>query len=154
VSAAVEARAREGREAAGASEHRLAPPAVDWVFAGMAMGWTAVIFIVNSRPAQDLPDIGWQIPHFDKLAHFGIYGVLAFLAHGALAPLWRRPVVRWPGAIVIGIVALTGLVDELQQLLRPGRQLDAMDWLANVLGAAAAVLVAKLVWAWRRRQRW
>lgn len=150
----MQAAEREERAAAGAGSRRLGPPGVDWTFAAMAAAWTAVIFFVNSRPARNLPDIGWEIPHFDKLAHFGIYGVLAFLAHGAIAPLWRRPVVRWPGAIVVGIVALTGMVDELQQLLRPGRQLDAVDWLANVLGAAAAVLVAKAVWAWRRRRRW
>lgn len=87
----------------------------------------------------------------DKLAHTAIYALLGALW---VWPWWRRLQAnggRWfagwqPWALAAGF----GACDEIHQSFVPGRSCDAADWLADALGAAAAV------WVWRslaRRQR-
>ena len=76
----------------------------------------------------------------DKLLHFGAYFGLAFLM---ATRLWTLRPVTWRATLAIGcLVALTGVVDELTQLL-PGinRQCEFWDWLADVAGAVCGLLV-------------
>ena len=67
----------------------------------------------------------------DKLLHFGAYFGLAFLM---TTRLWTLRPVTWRATLAIGcLVALTGVVDELTQLL-PGinRHCEFLDWLADL----------------------
>ena len=76
----------------------------------------------------------------DKLLHFGAYFGLACLM---ATRLWTLRPVTWRATLAIGgLVALTGVVDELTQLL-PGinRQCEFLDWLADVAGAVCGLLV-------------
>ena len=52
-----------------------------------ALGVMAVIFLLSHQPAGDLPPL---FPHFDKFAHFSIYGLLAATLVGAVPPDLRR----------------------------------------------------------------
>lgn len=82
--------------------------------------------------------------HYDKLAHFSLYCLLAALAGNAALAVGRVRlsmaglVARL--AIVFAAVVLFGLADELTQPLT-GRDCDAFDWLADSLGAACGVLL-------------
>jgi VanZ family protein len=97
--------------------------------------WAALILWFSAQPADDLPDVGFQVP--DKLVHASIYAVLGALVARAL---------RRRGAVValaaIAAIAAFGLFDEWTQHFSPGRQPDLADALADTLGAAAGYLAA------------
>lgn len=79
----------------------------------------------------------------DKLLHFGAYFGLAFLM---ATRLWTLRPVTWRATLAIGcLVAMTGVVDELTQML-PGinRHCEFLDWLADVVGATCGLLVWQL----------
>jgi len=86
---------------------------------------------------------GPEIPHFDKLAHFAVFGLLATLLHRAGAPHWKS----WVSVLV---VSAYGAIDEWHQYFVPGRSTELADWIMDTLGAALAVALY-VHWAWYRR---
>jgi hypothetical protein len=70
-------------------------------------------------------------PPWDKVAHFAYYGAIAALLAIALGRRW------FLGALLF--VALLGALDEWNQFYIPGRESSFFDWLADVLGAVAAL---------------
>ena len=104
-----------------------------------SVAWTALILALTSIPGPDVPQVGpaW----IDKVMHFSLYGVLGFLV--------TRALLRGPGAGRLGWlvwralppVALFAALDEIHQLWIPGRDADPHDWLADVCGAAIAILL-------------
>lgn len=76
----------------------------------------------------------------DKWLHFGAYFGLAFLMATRLQTL--RPVTRCTLLVIWSLAAITGVVDELTQML-PGinRQCEFADWLADTVGAACGLLI-------------
>lgn len=75
----------------------------------------------------------------DKYAHFGAYGLLAFLISWAFFPE-RRGTPR--GYLVIFLLAAAyGAMDEFLQSFVPNRSADWLDWYADLGGAALALLV-------------
>lgn len=78
---------------------------------------------------------------WDKLAHFSAYAAGSALLTWALwaSTAWPPQRVIW---IAIVSLALFGATDEWHQLHTPGRSgADRYDWLADVLGAAAAAFL-------------
>lgn len=80
----------------------------------------------------------------DKVVHFAIYGLLATLVC-RLGTGWRAAV--W----AFLATAAFGATDEWHQSFIPGRSTELADWLADVLGAAVAVV---LYTRWRRYRQW
>ncbi|MFW6170116.1 MAG: VanZ family protein [Planctomycetota bacterium] len=79
-----------------------------------------------------------SVRYHDKTAHCLAYAVLAFL----IAWAWRT---RWrffpKGALVaFGVASLYGALDELAQMLVPGRFADYYDWWADIVGAMMGIL--------------
>ena len=104
--------------------------------------WMAVIFFVSHQNNDNLQDpVNWlsqfleklniAIP-FDKVAHFGAYGILGITAY-----------VAWPKSPVkaVAVCVAYGLSDEIHQMFVPGRSCDPWDWLADSLGALVAVVL-------------
>lgn len=107
-----------------------------WLAAAIA--WTVAILAVNSI---SVPQSTWQPPFAgaDKLAHAALYAAAAYL--------WRRAFRAQGDAVSWWIVAgfaLVGALDEWHQRSIPGRSAEALDWMADVIGASVGVL------AWRR----
>ncbi len=102
--------------------------------------WAAGIYMASSQ--ETVPDrLDWlDLPFGDKLAHGGVFAVLAMLA--------TRASDRWLFALIAA--SLYGISDELHQRAVPGRTADLFDWLADTLGAA---LGASLVGFLTRRHR-
>lgn len=74
----------------------------------------------------------------DKVVHFLMYGVLAFLAARA-ARLDGRTTAT---LVTVGIgIALLGGVDEWHQQFIPGRSMERADWMADALGALAGTIL-------------
>jgi len=95
----------------------------------------ALIFYLSSQshPVPELTEHVW-----DKLLHFGGYGVLGILFYRAFAGegLSSRR------AILLAILAssLYGATDEWHQAFVPSRSSDVRDWMADTAGAALGAI--------------
>jgi VanZ family protein len=102
----------------------------------------AVVFASGGNPQSPVSFIG-----VDKVAHFGVFGLLATLLLRT-PQVWRR--VGWRGWIAVLAVSAFGGTDEWHQSFTPGRSVEFGDWLSDTTGAALAVALY-LNWAWYRR---
>lgn len=105
--------------------------------AGAALALVLGLFIGGAQPAA----VGLIPPPWDKLAHAGVFGAIAFLLHGGL---------RLPGWLAVMLAVLVGAGDEIHQSFLPGRAAGLDDWLADLAGAVLAVLLVKFL----RRKLW
>lgn len=104
----------------------------------LPVGWAAVILALTSVPGSAVPDVGMDST--DKLVHLLLYGILGALA--MRAPEGSDRPVRLVLVVTLA-VSLFGAVDELHQMLVPGRSGDVIDWLADTIGGfTGAVLIA------------
>jgi VanZ family protein len=106
--------------------------------------WAVIMMIVSSVPHLGIPPIG--ITFDDKLAHFGEYLVLGFLAGNAVWRLGRSPKSNF--LMTSSLSGLYGILDEIHQHFIPGRTADPLDATADILGSAAGVGI--YLW-WRSR---
>lgn len=97
---------------------------------GPPLLWAAAIFAASSRSSlPHLPSLlGW-----DKLQHWGAYGMLGLLLARATRGGFRGALL----ALALG--ALYGASDEVHQLFVRNRTFDPHDWLADTLGVLAGV---------------
>jgi VanZ family protein len=99
-------------------------------FAAVLAMTAQLLFLAEPPFASKVVQILW-----DKTVHFLFFGTMAFF-------LWIATAKRWPLAIWL-TVAFIGAADETAQAYTPGRNSDFNDWLADGLGAAAALLIAQ-----------
>ena len=93
---------------------------------------------ITWESVEAVPSVGPAWLSFDKLAHFGVFGLLATtIARLDQAKHWRLLGALW--AIVL--VSVYGFGDELLQGFTPNRSMELADWVADTLGAAVAVVV-------------
>lgn len=116
-----------------------APRRARWWWAGALAA--AVVFASGNNPQVPVP----TFVGFDKVAHFGVFGLLATLILRT-GSIWRR---RWRALLAVGLVSLFGITDEWHQSYTPGRAVEFADWLFDTAGAALAVTLY-LRWAWYR----
>ena len=110
----------------------------------LPIGWMLAITLASDQPKLPSPS---NIPSFDKVAHFGAYGLLATLWVRAFAARWqpgRAAFLAW------AVAAAFGVSDEFHQSFVPGRSTELADWLADACGAAVAVLAYCFWPAYRR----
>lgn len=111
-----------------------------WLLFGL---WCLLITVASSIPGHKTPGLGFE--HADKVVHFGLFFVGAWLLAGAL-----RHSTKWSGWVVIPLVVVAlsviGAADELYQLNTPGRSgADVGDWIADTLGG---IFGAVMIYAW------
>lgn len=106
--------------------------------------WGVFLLLLTSWPKPPPVPIVSSIPDFDKLVHFLLYLVEAFLLYRA---------VRWPGrprfslgrvVAILGAMAFWAVADETHQFWIPGRFMEAADVAADVAGAAVGAVVASV----------
>lgn len=102
-----------------------------------AVIYMAAIWIVSSF-AIDVP-VG-RVPFADKAVHFVEYGILGFLLAHATFRTWPRRAMWRTAALALLIAVLWGWLDEIHQALVPGRASDAIDLVADAIGAAFGAL--------------
>lgn len=93
----------------------------------------ANLFYLGGKPAS----VDLYQPPMDKLAHFGVFGLMT-----ALVWLSMR---RGNALVVIGIVTVIGAADELHQVFVPGRNPGWDDFAADVF--AAITVAVFMYWA-------
>lgn len=93
-----------------------------------------------------MPDGGPEIPHMDKVLHFGYFMGGAFiLATWILLRKDRAACLCLRILLPLILFAVIGALDEWHQTFTPGRSgNDPFDWLADLLGALTGILIASV----------
>ena len=107
------------------------PPLVQWLAAIVAVAMIASLI----RLGETSLAVGLIPSPWDKLAHAATFGTIAF-------SLWLSLGQRWLAACA-GLAIAIALYDEWRQLMLPGREADLLDLLANCVGVALAVMLAR-----------
>lgn len=111
------------------------------------VGFMVLLFLVSAQTTVRGADLAW-----DKLLHAGAYATLGLLSLRALNGGLRSPQLR-PALLALLLAVAYGFSDELHQAFVPGRDASVLDWVADAVGAALAVLVVALVSTARARAR-
>lgn len=108
--------------------------------------WAAAIAYLSGRPV--MPHVGPRLNEtdylFDYIAHAAEFGVLCALAWRALRASPAAWLSRRPALAAWAFCALYAALDEAHQAFVPGRMATLPDWLADVVGAALAVVAINL----------
>ncbi|HEY6627340.1 MAG TPA: VanZ family protein [Ignavibacteriaceae bacterium] len=107
------------------------------VYIPLVIYWL-VLFVATTLPSERLPSIGFS----DKINHFFAYFILAVLVNLMLIYQRKSRFLFVKAQIATIVICLFyGAVDELHQMLVPGRFAETWDWVADALGASAGVLI-------------
>ncbi|GEM_PF-1597996 len=103
--------------------------------------WMGLVFYSLTTQVDIDHDAPWVFPHFDKVVHFGIFAVLAWLWVPPLrgSAQWSRGVSLILAFLLSG--AYGGFLEYLQSTL-PHRHGNWADVIANLIGAATVWLLA------------
>ena len=111
------------------------------------IAWFFVVLILICLPDNDLPKPeSWMEKVFlEKWVHAGMFGILAFLFMWPVSKAGYSNAIKWVYFIKIALATcLWGLATEfIQKFYIPGRSVDIMDWAADTLGIAAAIIYAR-----------
>jgi VanZ family protein len=100
--------------------------------------WLAIICYGIYLPAGRLPKNTFlNIPHFDKIVHFVLFFVLCLLLFKPLKYLKTNHLLLAP---VVSLI-LAALIELSQQWLASGRHSSINDFIANVAGILAALVI-------------
>ena len=99
-----------------------------------AIVWAVLILTVSSIPDLSTPSPGFTVS--DKIMHFAEYFILGLLTAKAVSTFNKKPLkIFWlSSALASGY----GILDELHQLLIPGRTAEGLDMVADILGSILA----------------
>jgi len=107
------------------------------VYIPLVIYWL-VLFVATTLPSERLPSIGFS----DKINHFFAYFILAVLLNLTLIYQRKSRFLFEKAQIATIVICLFyGAVDELHQMLVPGRFAETWDWVADALGTFAGVLI-------------
>lgn len=113
---------------------------ISHIFKCLTLSAFAVILFMSLKPSVSVGDV----PHIDKVLHFGAYAVLAVLARLGWLKLWG-------GFIFIGL-ALFGIGIEIaQHIMNLGRTGSLADIAANLMGAALPLILFHFFWTRHHR---
>jgi len=105
--------------------------------------WPAILIVAHIP----IPELVYKARVSDKSLHFLAYMVLVFLLWFAISPdrkvNWRKAAVWW----VLFVVVWYGVLDELLQGY-VGRMCDARDFVANLAGALASLILLSIFSFW------
>jgi VanZ family protein len=101
----------------------------------LLVGWLLFQLLLTHLPATTLSAERW-FPHEDKVGHFVLYAVLAFLTFRV------NGLIRSPRAgLAFAWLAMLGIVDELTQVW-VRRDTDVLDWCADLAGVVLVYGIA------------
>lgn len=100
--------------------------------------WAGTIFALSAQSA--LPNLAPGFDNFDKVEHFGAYGLLGLLFFDAVR---RTTTLTLPKVALVAILITSayGASDEFHQRFVPNRSCDIWDWTTDTTGGALAAIV-------------
>jgi len=112
----------------------------NWFYFAPALAYGGLIFFLSSKSLK----LKFGLCFWDKGAHWLEFTVLGFLlALGFFKNFQEHLFLRIYLTFMTG--ALIGLTDELHQRFVPGRQCDWRDWLADLTGITAGLIIYWLI---------
>lgn len=99
------------------------------VYNGPALGFALLIFVMSSLPGYKLPNIGFEFG--DKIVHsleFGLFGIFLYRAFRYSFTFSR------PYLLTLFVGLPYAALDEIHQLLVPGRFSSIGDFTADAIG--------------------
>ena len=101
-----------------------------------------LLFTLTSLPSQSVPAVGVN----DKVEHMLAYFGLSFLMYLALLFQKKSSLLK-NNALVFTLlfVFAYGILDEVHQLLIPGRSCELLDFMADILGGIVGIIVVKVL---------
>lgn len=110
----------------------------------LLFAWMTTIFILSAQSSLPTPAL---FSGQDKLEHFLAYGLLGLLLSRSLRPMrvetWQRIF------LITALTTLYGISDEYHQSFVPGRDVSALDVLADSVGG---FLAAQALFWWDRNR--
>ena len=101
-----------------------------------------LLFTLTTLPSQSIPAVGVN----DKLEHTLAYFGLSFLLY--LTLLFQKKSImlkKYAMLFTLLIVVFYGALDEVHQLLIPGRSCELLDFLADMLGGILGIVLLKIL---------
>lgn len=98
--------------------------------------YCSVIFWLSHQPSLPLPML---FEYQDKLHHFTAYFLMGILAWRTFRHFVKPPFIL--AIVSIIFCSLYGISDEWHQSFVEGRTADGWDWVADTIGATAAMLL-------------
>lgn len=110
--------------------------------------WFLLILLLGLTPGESMPLTNvWDFLNFDKIAHFGVFGILCFLLILGFSKQYTFLFIRYNAVLLaIGFSFVYSLAIELFQTLIPDRGLEFGDILANSLGVLVGWFVFYLIY--------
>ena len=112
-------------------------PPLAWLWWLPAIAWAAFIFYLSSKHADEFPKI--DIPQFDKVVHFCLYGPLSITLFCGLRFGSGRNF-RFAVILAFLLASVYGISDEYHQSFVPSRTCDVFDWVADTIGGSVVFL--------------
>ncbi|MEH6417958.1 hypothetical protein [Pseudomonas sp. CGJS7] len=106
-----------------------------WLWCALWLAMIGAVIATCLLPARDLPPTPFS--HFDKIEHFGAY--LAMSSYAGMLFARLRP----QALAVAGLIAMGIGLEYAQATMTDSRSGDAVDALANSLGALCGLWVAR-----------
>lgn len=108
--------------------------------------WGGIIFGLSVLPGSEVEKLNlFEIDWFDKLGHFGCYGILAVLLGFEIKKQFNKPPFRFIFSRIFWSVFFLGfLIELIQGIFLPSRYFDITDILSNIMGGIAGAFLHKL----------
>ena len=110
--------------------------------------WAIIVLMLCGAPSSEFPSMGFlNIPHLDKVVHFGLYVVFTLLLISENNVLRQRGGLTKKSLLIGFTVAVVygGLIEIMQLLVFTSRGADFFDFLANFVVSITAILSYKLL---------
>ena len=92
-----------------------------------------VILLRNFDSGSSFFSLFISIPYYDKLGHFFLMGILAFLAVVTITPLFPKKSAK-STVIILGVVLTLIALEEYSQIFIPTRTFSLKDFACDLLG--------------------
>ncbi len=104
--------------------------------------WAIVIFVLCSIPGDNLPQTSMiQIPHFDKMVHFGLFFIMGIFLIAELRYQTKLTRISIAFITFVVIAFYGGAIEILQEHYFTNRSGDFWDLFADVAGGITSVFM-------------
>lgn len=121
------------------------------IYQKLAFIWM-VLTLILSLMTPPSPVSNFSLTGIDKVAHFFIYFVLAFLLSGWIShPSQNHPIAHRATFSVLFVAIFYGITIEiLQGAFFPARSFEISDIIANIIGCLAGVIFYNLIFSFSK----
>lgn len=106
--------------------------------------WALTIVVLSFLPNEELPEITFLWSP-DKLAHFGVYAILAILFALSISKRWGNSM--WKYVLIIIVCGVFGWMIEIFQPILTNRYFEIYDIVANLLGTVVGALTSSWIYS-------